>query len=152
MGLWALGANKRLDSALLLSDSDSSFPIGTPHTELCCSLAKMLPPGSASHPCDPEITSSPTPNETSEALNDMKPVVSEWLRLASMDRQSPDFLPLLSTLVKNDHTPTVKLQGNDARIVLSVLVEVRRLLDTERNHQVINGVVPIARFSGKVES
>ena len=93
----------------------------------------MLPPDSVLHPRDPEATSSPDPDETSETLNDVDPVVSEWLRLASMDRQSPDFLPLLSSLVENgDHAPTVKLQDKDARAVLGVLVEVRRLHATER--------------------
>ena len=93
----------------------------------------MLPPDPAPHACDPETTSSPDPNETSETLNDVDPVVSEWLRLASMDRQSPDFLPLLSSLVENgDHAPTVKLQDKDARTVLGVLVEVRCLHATER--------------------
>ena len=81
-------------------------------------------------------------------------LVSEWLRLASMDRQSPDFLPLLSSLVeKGDHAPTVKLKDIDARTALGVLVEVHRSPATERElprnerfpiHQVLReGRIPI---------
>ena len=101
----------------------------------------MVPASPAPHPRDPETTSSPTPNGTSEALDDMDPVVSKWLQLASMDRQSLapmdqqsfSFLCLLWFLVKEgDHAPTVKLQDNDARIALGVLVEVRSSLATER--------------------
>ena len=92
----------------------------------------MLPPNPAPQPCDPETTSSPTSSGTSEGFGNIDPVVSGWLRLASIDRRSPDFLPLLSSLVWNGgRTPTVKLQGNNAKTVLGVLVEVRRSLATE---------------------
>jgi len=73
---------------------------------------------------DPGMTSSVTPDDPPEALV-MDPIASEWQRLASMDQQSPDFLPLLSTLtVGGNQSPTTNLRGENARIVLSTLDEV----------------------------
>lgn len=61
------------------------------------------------------------------------PVTGGWLLFASMDRQSPDFLPLLSSLVeKTDHPSIAKLQGNDAEVTLGILVEVGHSLAVER--------------------
>jgi len=73
------------------------------------------------------MTSRATPNEPPEVFT-IDPVASEWQKLASMDRQSLDFLPLLSTLTAGgNQSPTTKLRGENARIVLSVLDEVGRL-------------------------
>ena len=56
------------------------------------------------------------------------PIASEWQRLASMDQQSPGFLSLLSTLTTGgNQSPTTKLRGENARIVLSALDEVGHL-------------------------
>ena len=55
----------------------------------------------------------------------MFPIVSRWQQLASMDQQSPDFLPLLSSLIAEvNRSSTTKLYGDDARITLSVMDEV----------------------------
>jgi len=75
----------------------------------------------------PVMTSRATPNGPPEALT-IDLIASEWQRLASMDRQSLDFLPLLSTLtVGGNQSPTTKLRGENARIVLSALDEVGHL-------------------------
>ena len=93
----------------------------------------MLPPDPAPPSCDSETSPSSTPNEPSETPKSVDPVVSEWLRLASMDRQSPNFVPLLSSLVEEiNHPSTVKLQGNGAEVTLSALVEVCRSFTEER--------------------
>ena len=74
---------------------------------------------------DPGTTSSTTPNDPPEVLSTVDPIASEWQRLASMDRQSSDFLPLLSILTaKANQSSTINLRGENARIVLSALVEV----------------------------
>jgi hypothetical protein len=55
----------------------------------------------------------------------MDPIASQWQRLASMKRQSLDFLPLLLSLtIGINRTSTTKLQGNDAKVALDVLDEV----------------------------
>ena len=55
----------------------------------------------------------------------LPPIVSEWQRLVSMNSQSPDFLPLLSTLTTGvNRSSTIKLQDENARIVLGALDEV----------------------------
>ena len=52
-------------------------------------------------------------------------IVAQWQRLASMDPQSPDFLPLLSSLTTDDdRSPTIKFCGDDARVTLGVIDEV----------------------------
>ena len=51
--------------------------------------------------------------------------VLQWQKLASMDRESPDFLPLLSSLTADeDRALTAKLSGDDARVVLDRMDEV----------------------------
>ena len=56
-------------------------------------------------------------------------ILSEWQRLVSMDGQSPDFLSLLSTLtVGVNRSSIIKLQDENARIVLGALDEVGRPL------------------------
>ena len=76
-------------------------------------------------PSDPGTTSPGTPNDSPEILPIVDPIASGWQRLASMDRHSPDFLPLLSILAaKDNQSSTIKLRGEDARIALSALVEV----------------------------
>jgi len=73
---------------------------------------------------DPGTTYPATPDDPPEALI-MDPIASEWQKLASMDRQSLDFLPLLSTLTAGgNQSPTTKLRGENARIVLNALDEV----------------------------
>lgn len=55
----------------------------------------------------------------------MIPVVSRWRRLASMERKSPDFLPLLSSLSDEaNRSLTTELCGDDARVALGIIDEV----------------------------
>lgn len=78
---------------------------------------------------DPGTTSSTTPDDPPEVPSILDSIVSEWQRLASMDGRSPDFLPLLSTLTTGDNrSSTIKLQDENARIVLSALDKVGRPL------------------------
>lgn len=73
---------------------------------------------------DPGTISSPTSNDPSE-YNDVDPIASQWQQLASMDRQSPDFLPLLSSLIGGTNcSSTIELRGEDAKVTLSALDEV----------------------------
>ena len=54
-------------------------------------------------------------------------IPSEWQRLVSMDSQFPDFISLLSTLTTGvNRSSTIKLQDENARIVLGALDEVSR--------------------------
>jgi len=58
------------------------------------------------------------PEMISPATNDPPeiPIVLLWQHLASMDRQSPDFLPLLSTLTAGDNRlSTTTLRDNGCR-------------------------------------
>ena len=72
---------------------------------------------------DPGMISSPAPSHPSE--EDMDPITSQWQRLASMERQSPDFLPLLLSLVRGtDRSSTMKLRGDDAKATLGALDEI----------------------------
>ena len=78
---------------------------------------------------DSGTTSSTIPDDPPEVPPILDPIVSEWQRLASMDGQSPNFLPLLSTLTTGDNqSSTIKLQDENARIVLGALDEVGRPL------------------------
>lgn len=109
--------------------------------------------GSTPLSCDPEAAPSSTVNEPSGTLNSVDPVASAWLQLASMDRQSPDFLPLLSSLVgKRHHPSTVRLGGNDAEITLGALVEVSRSPAKRWNHRIMSNVVSFSRYSEEVKS
>ena len=75
------------------------------------------------------MASSTAPDGPREVPPIHDPIVSKWQRLASMDRQSPDFLPLLSTLTTGDsRSSTINLQDENARIVLGALDEVSRPL------------------------
>ena len=66
-----------------------------------------------------------TPDDSQEPLSGMIPAVPQWQQLASMDQQSPNFLPLLSSLTAEVNRPsTTKLCGDDARITLSIMDEV----------------------------
>ena len=77
------------------------------------------------------------------------PIASEWQRLASMDQQSPGFLSLLSTLTTGgNQSPTTKLRGENARIVLSALDEVGHLFTAAEWPD----NVPSIRSSGMVGS
>ena len=74
---------------------------------------------------DPGTTSSATSDGLPEVLPITDPIAYEWQRLASMDPQSPDFLPLLSTLTAGgNQSPTTELRDESARIVLSALDKV----------------------------
>ena len=85
----------------------------------------MAQGGPTSPTPDPGTTSSATLNDSPEVLYIVDPIASEWQRLASMDRQSPDYLPSLSTLiVGGNQSPTTKLRDENARIALSALDEV----------------------------
>ncbi|KAF9644426.1 kinase-like protein [Thelephora ganbajun] len=75
----------------------------------------------------PGMISPATPNDPRGALPDtpLSPIVSRWQQLASMDQQSPGFLPLLSSLTaEHNRSSTTKLHGNDARVTLNVMDEV----------------------------
>ena len=55
----------------------------------------------------------------------MDPIASQWQRLASMDRQSPDFSSLLSSLITGtNRSSTTKLRGDDAKVTLDALDQV----------------------------
>ena len=78
---------------------------------------------------EPGTKSSPTPDEPPETLPNMDPAASQWQQLALMDRQSPDFLPLLSLLITGtNRSSTIALRGDDAKIALGALDEVSRPL------------------------
>ena len=62
-----------------------------------------------------------------EVLPILDPIVSEWQRLASMDKRSSYFHSLLSTLTTGvNRSSTTNLQDENARIVLGALDEVGR--------------------------
>ena len=91
-----------------------------------------LPPDPTS-PYNPDsgTTSSPSPNDSPEVLPSVlpsvHPIVSRWQQLASMDRQSSDFLLLLLSLTTGDNrSSTTALRGDDAKITLGALDEVGR--------------------------
>ena len=72
----------------------------------------------------PGMISHATPDGSPEVFT-IDSIALEWQKLASMDRQSLDFLPLLSTLTAGgNQSPTTKLRGENARIALSALDEV----------------------------
>jgi len=79
------------------------------------------------------------------------PIALQWQHLASMDRQSPDFLPLLSTLTAGDNRlSTAALRDNDAEIALSVMDEVGYSFSVKA----ITYAVPFVQLfiSGKIPS
>ena len=72
-------------------------------------------------------TTSVTLNASLEVAPILDPTALRWQRLASMDRQSPDFLPLLSDLTDAaNQSLTTELRDESARIALGALVEVGR--------------------------
>jgi len=65
----------------------------------------------------------PTFRSSEKALS--VPAVARWQQLASMDPQSPDFLPLLSSLTAENHrSSTTELCGDDAGVTLDVIDKV----------------------------
>ena len=83
----------------------------------------------------------------------MDPIASKWKQLASMDRQSPGFLPLILFLIAGANRPlTIRLRGNDAKITLGALDEVSLPSVAARNGQVLTPVVLSTRFLGTVKS
>ena len=55
----------------------------------------------------------------------MDPIASKWQGLASMDQHSPDFIPLLSSLIaRAGHLSTMKLRDGSAKIALDALDKV----------------------------
>ena len=88
-----------------------------------------LPPDPTSPTYDPGsgTTYPPSPNDSPEVLSSEDPIVSLWQRFASMDRQSPHFLPLLLSLTTGIiRSSTTALRGDDAKIALGALDEVGR--------------------------
>ena len=72
----------------------------------------------------PQPGSISAPDNTLGALPDVG-IASQWQRLASTDRRSPDFLPLfLSLTTETNRSSTTKLRGDDAKITLGALDEV----------------------------
>jgi len=60
-----------------------------------------------------------------EVLSDTVPIVLRWQQLASMDRQSPAFLHLLSSLTAEENRSlTTKLRFENARVTLNIIDEV----------------------------
>ena len=79
-------------------------------------------------------------------------IVSEWQRLASIDKESPDFLSLLSTLMTDvDRPSTIKLQDENARIVLGILDEVGTS-SAWRSNRMVTYTAFSASFSEMIES
>ena len=57
-----------------------------------------------------------------EVLPGANPTVSQWQRLASMDRQSANFSPLLSSLIsQDDRSSKMKLCRADAKVTLDIM-------------------------------
>ena len=55
-------------------------------------------------------------------LSGASPIVSQWQRIVSMDQQSPNFLPLLSSLTTRDsRSSIVKLSRADAKVTLNIM-------------------------------
>ena len=72
-------------------------------------------------------SSSLTPDDPPEILPIVDPVACQWQQLALADRQSPDFLPLLSLLTTGtNRSSTIALRGDNAKVVLGALDEVSR--------------------------
>ena len=72
----------------------------------------------------PEMT-SPVTSEDFRGPCNTDSIVSQWQHLASMGWQSPDFLPLLSSLTaKINRCPTIMLNDADAKAVLNIMDEV----------------------------
>ena len=52
-------------------------------------------------------------------------IVSQWQQLASIDKNSPGFFPLLSELAaRANRSKTVKLRGHNARVILGIMDDV----------------------------
>lgn len=78
-------------------------------------------------------TTSSTPIESTECLLDIDPIASKWQELASMDQYSPNFIPLLSSLITGaGHLSTTKLRNGSAKITLDALDKVNYLLVISR--------------------
>ena len=61
----------------------------------------------------------------SGSMFDAVPIVAQWRQLASINPQSPDFLPLLSSLTsEGNRSSTTKLCGDDAGVTLGVINQV----------------------------
>jgi hypothetical protein len=66
--------------------------------------------------------SSVASDDLREAPPDASPILSQWRRLASMDQQSPDFIPLLLSLTSQDkRSPAIKLSRADAKATLDIM-------------------------------
>ena len=105
----------------------------------------------------PGTISSPTPNDSPEVLPSVlpsvHPIVSRWQRLASMDRQSSDFLPLLLSLTTGaNRSSTTALRDDDAKITLSTLDQVSHPFFGRENGQVVTYIMPPASFLGTEKS
>jgi len=73
-----------------------------------------------------EVMLPAAPNDPPEVLSDASLIVSRWQQLTSIDRQSPDFPPLLSSLTADgNRSSTTGLCGEDARVTLNMIDEVR---------------------------
>ncbi|KAF9781287.1 kinase-like domain-containing protein [Thelephora terrestris] len=86
-----------------------------------------------------------------EVQSDLSPIVSLWRGLASMDRQSPEFLPLLSSLTVGDYKSlTIKLQHSDARDILTIMDEVLKKIPSEYERDTLHTMWKLAYRSGQV--
>lgn len=99
----------------------------------------------------PEMIFPVASDDPREDQPDVNRIVSRWQDLASMDQQSPDFLPLLSSLTTGDHrSPTINLCGADARDTLSIMDEVSLIFSAKA----ITHIVPSVQVlrTGKIPS
>ena len=72
-----------------------------------------------------ETTPPRGPDKPQTLIPSVDPIASKWQQLASTDQQSPDFLPLLSSLTTGaNRSLTIRLRGDDAKIALGALDEV----------------------------
>ena len=91
----------------------------------------MPRPGSASYSSEKALP--PPPDDSPEAPGVEIPIVPRWRQLASTDPESPDFRPLLSSLIAEaGRSSTTTLRGDDARDVLSIIDKVDSACDNTR--------------------
>jgi hypothetical protein len=105
-------------------------------------LPFVVPLRAFAHPSrSPEMTSSgDDPRETPLG------VVSRWQQLASMDRHSPEFVPLLASLTTEENRSlTMGLCGANARDALSIMDEVS---STSFTVEATTHVAPLLRSLG----
>ena len=103
----------------LLAQPDTLESITRPSARSYSPPIAMVRSGPAGSGTTPSV-----PSESPECLNE-DPIVSKWQELASINQRSPDFLPLLSSLVTGTgYLSTTKLRDESAKITLDALDKV----------------------------